>query len=780
VADRDYSALAVSQALDTGQLTLEGRAFSRSALAAAGIGPSGRYIDGAPIVPVRIRPQEALRRGGKELEGFWPVFEFPEERWARNGGPALFAAHLDFLRSFGISGGIAAEREEGAGLLAAYLASLGGKIEDGRALALVPAGYYEDCLRRYLSPALPVGASEGVSLFDPRFRGAGIALYEALLGNLAILKPRFDILILAEPETALLRLPLIRAINARVILGVFTGAEDLLTPGPHPLKGLFSLRGGMAELAGYCVRRLREDLPLPPRYQFEQKPLRRPPRPFSRSEAPDLSAFGFPGRTGSGGGWRPGGPDAPGGGFEDRLIIAGGGRFIMQYRFKNIGTPEYAEERAFFFDKGRRTSRELCPPDQDYDLSFADLSGKQRAYFLYWRDSLRNGRSLETCAAYIALYARELILCLGGGAEENFRELFRLWRSCRENFPGLNGLFPRWLLDFAVLYKRMDLLSEEVLPVTDGTHPAILRDLALHLRHIENDGPINFGDVQLMLYHELASSRFYTSLYGPLLEIYAERALNALDRLLGIFNSFYPARTRPVLFEAFPRLRGLGQSSYSAEWIRLSDHPPLKALFRSVAAYVEYQLRRQTAFPGILRKAGIDPVWKEVIDAELGFPGEAAVKPIRLEDHKLDQIRDESDAVRELLRMEEDGLQNGAEPPEEPVPVPLPQRRLPPAEPESAAMPGEAVREGSASALAAFLAELPAAEQEILACIVRGAAAGDLRELALKYGSMPELLADSLNAAFQETFGDLLVETLDEGPAVSAEYEAEVKRFFES
>jgi hypothetical protein len=779
--------------LGAGQLTLEGHTFSRSALQAAGIGPSGRYIDGAPIVPVRIRPREALCRGGKDLEGFWSAFEFPEERWTRNGGPPLFAAHLDFLRSFGIAGGIVTEREEGAGLLAAYLASLGGKIEDGRALALVPAEYYESRLRRYLSPAVPVGASEGASLFAPRFRGAGLVFYEALPGNLDILKPRFDILILVEPERALSRLPLIGEINARTILGVFTEAGDLLAPGPHPLKGFFSLRGNMAELAGYCIRKLREDLPLPPRYRFEKKTIRRPPRPFSRSEDPDLSALGLPGGTGSGGGLRADGQDVPGGDLEDRLVIAGGGRFIIQYKFKHIRTPEYAEEGASFFAGGRRTGRELRPPGEDYKISFEDLSGKQRDYFFYWRDSFRNGRSLETCAAYIVLYARELILCLGGGAEENFRELVRLRRGCREHFPGLDGVFPQWLLDFAVLYRRMDLFGEEVLPLAAGTDPPILRDLALHRRHIENDGPAGFGDAELLLHRELASSRFYTSLYGPLLEMYAERALNALDRFLGIFNSFYPARTSPVLIEAFPLLRGLGQSSYSAEWIRFSNHPPLKALFRSVLAYVEYQLRRQTAFPGALRKAGIDPGWKEVIDAELGFPGEAAAKSIRLEDHKLDRLRDESDAVRELLRMEEEDFRDEAAPPGAPRRA-LPESGEPVAE---AAMNGSGVqdegsagtaadgagggrsRERSAFALASFLSGLSAAEREFLGGIVRGAAAGELRELALKYGSMPELLADSLNAAFQEALGDLLVETLDEGPSVSAEYRAEVKRFFE-
>jgi hypothetical protein len=41
---------------------------------------------------------------------------------------------------------------------------------------------------------------------------------------------------------------------------------------------------------------------------------------------------------------------------------------------------------------------------------------------------------------------------------------------------------------------------------------------------------------------------------------------------------------------------------------------------------------------------------------------------------------------------------------------------------------------------------------------------------------MPELVIDRINAGFLETFGDLLVDTVDERPSIQSEYREEVKK----
>jgi hypothetical protein len=724
-----------------------------------------------------------LYRGSRELEGFWSDFEVPRDLWTPRG-PAerIFSAHLDFLRRGGISGGVVAGKQEGAALLAAYLAGLPSgdlPLEDGKVIILARRDYYESCLSRELSPAVAVGGAEGVSLFSPQFRGIGLGFYETMPGSLGALKPRCDILILAEPETVVTgpRSP-VRDIAARIILGICADGEA-----SGGVRALFGLRGAGADLEKYLLRNIQVPLPLPPPYRFERI-IRRPPRPFSRGAE-------FTG---------------------DRLFIAGGGRFVIQSKFKNIGASEYAEEQGWFFAGGKKAPRPSAGFGDPFAAAFNALTPKERAFFCYWRNefrknpdsppepegNLRASRSAaepgdypKTEAAYICLYARELILSLGnteGG--NNFRELLRLWRTYREDFSELDRLFPQWLLDFWVIYKLDAGLLGELFPYVNPDQPALLRDLCVHHRHIENDGPLSFSDAALILGRELQDNRFYQSVYGPLLEIRLETALTGLDSFFreqyqrGIFGFFYPSRTVPVLIEAFPLLRGMGRSSYTAEWIRFSGHRPLRAFLRDLTAHVEYRLRRQTAFPGGGRKSPLEPVWRDAADRALGFSPEGA-REIRLEDRKLDQLRDESDAVRELLRIPEEG-ESGTPGASGETPFPSgrfagPLRLPPPMAEELEEAAGGTRLSGEAPAgdgLIRFIEGLPGAEREALALIARGAPAGEFRDLALKHRTMPELLADAVNTSFLEAFNDILVETSEEGPVIGAEYEAAVKSYF--
>jgi hypothetical protein len=137
-----WSARKVSEKLGPEGIALDGKWVKRETLENLGIGPLGRFVDGAPITPVRLKPRELLYRGGEDLGRFCSDFEFDRNRWIRSAEPeALFAAHLDFLRAYGISGGLIAGKEaEAARFLAAYLRNLLEKEKDGTILILTPRG----------------------------------------------------------------------------------------------------------------------------------------------------------------------------------------------------------------------------------------------------------------------------------------------------------------------------------------------------------------------------------------------------------------------------------------------------------------------------------------------------------------------------------------------------------------------------------------------------------------------------------------------------------------
>ncbi|MDR2110654.1 MAG: TerB N-terminal domain-containing protein, partial [Spirochaetaceae bacterium] len=655
---------------------------------------------------------------------------------------AVFRGHLDFLRTFGLSGGvILGEGRDSAALTAPWLSHLSGRIGDGKALVLTRRHYYHAFLERELSPLIPVAQTEGVSLFSPQFRGLGICFYEDLPKNLKITKPACDILILVEPEEVL-GSPAgpgeaSRWISARVRLGI------LVSPPPEPgmgrIKRFFGIQGKTAELGKYLFRDIRESLSMPPRRRIVSCPVRRPPHPFRGEEEPENTA------------------------------VSGSVRFVIEAKFKNLRTPELREEQDLFFLEGPEAPAEAYTPRRGSALNFEELTEKQRAYFLYWRGAFRKGRVLQTWEAYILLYARELILSMGNRPGENFRELLGLYRAYRKTFPGMDGVFPRWLTDFAVLYRIFDEVLDDLLLHAGEGAPPFLEDIRLHKTYVEQGGPVTFADAGKLLDPEGSHRK------NPgVPEKKIEAALNAVDRYLrdqygkNFFTCFYPSGTEPALFRGFESLPGIGQSAYTAEWIGFRDHKPLLGFLKNLAAYVEYRLRAEGGFSGTVREPPLDALWKELVDRELGFPRRPGTGggEIILETQTLNQLRDESDEVRELLRIrEEEEPETGGKRRRLPPPV----RVLPMAADPPAAVPRD---------IRAFLEGLGETEREALRLIAAGAPEGGLRELALKRGTMPEPLLDAVNGAFYDRFHDILTDTLEGRPVISGEYAGDLRAYF--
>jgi hypothetical protein len=170
---------------------------------------------------------------------------------------------------------------------------------------------------------------------------------------------------------------------------------------------------------------------------------------------------------------------------------------------------------------------------------------------------------------------------------------------------------------------------------------------------------------------------------------------------------------------------------------------------------------------------------------------------IKLRESHLQNLREDSDAVREMLKIEDSGeqgeiggryggqslpVEGGSERPPKPAcgrrglerggrlppPLPTPYSLLP------------THKKPSKTALNNFLKGLSKVEREALKIIAtweKSAAAIEL--LARKHHTMPALLIDSVNAAFMALSGDLLIDTVDTEPLIQSEYKETVKTLLE-
>ncbi|MDR1862913.1 MAG: TerB N-terminal domain-containing protein, partial [Treponema sp.] len=681
-----FSAAALSRQFRSAYIALEDKWVRRETLEETGIGTLGRYINGETLEPLGIKSGTLFCREGGEMRGLWEKIEFDRERWRKYGGEKeLFFAHLDFLRAWGLSGGVVSggDREKTAAFLAAWLKSLAAELGragrdsgdffdaplPGRVLVLMKKGFWEKRLRKDLPQnadglcVVPGGGYSGVSsLTDPRFRGIGIGFYRDFLKERGESRqePLWDMLILTGPEELLcggepasLHRDLLReleAIKTRLRLGIFFSSQDLFhNPRTKEMKAFFGIRGNLrslvpVEIEKYLIRDTGDLLSPPPLPPGTPRTILRPPSPWrgrDKAAPPVGEAAGFP---------------------PAEAVVIGGGRFFGETKFRNLRGAEYRAEQECFFREGKRL---LASPSGVAEGGFDRLSPEEREAFFWWRGEFRKGRNRETGRPFILLYARELVLLMGGGKSETaFEELRRLREAYREIYPDLDSSFPKWLLDFGILYKINEETLASILPALPSPEPGLLGDLYLHKKYIEENNSLVTGDFEGLLGGGKSGPFPGLDFSAPLRDSAKEAfgaALNRIDRFLRqaygkkLLEFFYPLPPREESITAFEGLAGLGHSAYTAQWLSFSSHKPFLSFLSSLASFLEYRIKKEAGFDRPRNPPHLDPLWKYLSGlADTPIPAELGLPPVELEKEKITRLREESDAVRTLLLIDQD------------------------------------------------------------------------------------------------------------------------------
>jgi hypothetical protein len=818
-----FSAPALSRQFRSAYIALEDKWVRRETLEQKGIGSLGRYINGETLEPFGVKPRSIFfREDGElpgELRGLWEDFEFDRDCWKKYGGEKeSFSAHLDFLRAWGLSGGIVSrDREKTAAFLASWLKSLAAELErtvqdpgdlfdaplpgtrrrdlepkvrwpgfpSGRVLVLMQPGFWGKWLEKELPQSgegphtVPAGKYSGASsLSDPRFRGIGLGFYRDFL-KVRGREAGWDMFILVGPEEALwsgesFDRDLFRALTAiktRLRLGVFfssvfSGSREL-SPNPRTenlsakeMKFFFGIRGNMTEIEKYLIRETGDFLSLPPVRPRLPPVILRPPSP-----------------------WR--GRDKDAAAFREEIII-GGGRFFVEARFTGLRSAEYRTEQEYFFRARRTRPAKNGPVTEEAEPDFNRLSPEKRELFFWWRSEFREGRNRETSRSFLLLYARELVLLMGGKPEEAFEELHRLWEAYREIYPDLDGRFPKWLVDFAILYK---VNEKTVSPALLGFPPpaaGLAGDLYLHKKYIEENNSLVTKDLEALLPGGRAFSRleFSVGLRERAIEAFGVM-LNTIDKFLRqsygkkLLEFFYPLPPRKESIAAFEGLGGLGHSSYAAERLSFAAHRPFLSFLASLASFLEYRLLKEKGLNPPGNPPHLDPLWKYLAgldDSDGPIPEELGLPQVELEREKISRLREESDAVRELLRVErEDENLPPAASPLAPFPSPRSTSGSTLLTPPATSCFSPSTLRPPPSPFSSFLESLSETERIALELIAGGGGRKELEELARKTGTMTELILDGINGRFMEDRGDLLLEiSLDEEPRIQAEYRDEV------
>jgi hypothetical protein len=726
-----YSALAASETLSAGEAE------------ELGLGPLGRYLGGEPVKPVRL--------GAGEIFGFAPPpgvaglfcrgLEFDRDRWLSRGNlGALFQGHLEFLRTWGLSGGLITENNPAsAELFGNYLRGLNSG--DGKIIVLLEKRFFEDTLKPFLPEVEASGHAEegtiplnwgagGETVLAGSLQGLGLVFFEELPPVLKPLRPRCDLLVLVLGPGGAPDLSAVREIKTPLTLGIVfadgpvdkTGnsaprGRELFRTGPLGQSGIF-LRSGQAE--AYLWRSLLSSTGVPPPLAFparyagtKSSPLRAD-RPFSGSRE-EAAAFGLLPL------------------WEKGRLEGGGGLFAVKARFGGIRAADFRGEQEELYQTGRPCG--FVPPPggslvfasgtpgtSSGTLDYAGMNEAQRNFFFFWRSRCRKGDYADSADYYLGLYGRELVLSLGKeGALGQFMALWDLCAAYRDRLPAASALLARWALDFAVIYgitgEALPLL-DGILSLLEGAAGRMARDLALRRLCTASPGSlISALPFIIPLLSRQAKERLAEDTGENFSTLLAD-----LDRRLyadwgrGLFEIFYPPTAERADFTGFEKCPAAGESSYTVLWGAFSNHKPLTELLSGLV---------------------LDPEKQRLA---LGVPP----RGINLEEELLDQLRRESDEVRELLK----GPAYGEAPGEQGRPE---TRRIKEVRtlPDSGKL-GKYLPPGG-DEIGAFLAGLDGGERAALRGLLEAEGFSGVE------GGMTAYRIDRINTAFEERFHDLLI-----------------------
>ena len=753
-----------------------------------GIGPLGRYLGGEPIKPIRLFPEDFFvsvnRRKindraektntANTAELFCTALEFKDTHWVTEGAaPEIFHGHLEFLRTWGFTGGVSIDEAALAPQIINYIHFLqkNTACEKSKIIVLVSRHFFETQLNQKLPMAkisaditageIPVNYNAGnVPVLSQNSCGLGIALYEDLASMLRVQKARCDILVAVNTGSQKNQrsyTAYAEEITAQIKLTVSTAGREKEKKGQT--------------LNSYMFRNCSESLQFPANFKAGYGPATvdfRPELKGIRSKPVQIDAKDdlkrihietaiwpeiFINRKTAAARelvpqWEPGS-------VEKTAVCF----FTVNSKFSGLHAADFKEEQALFYAQPEKLhykpSIKPDPPPVRNNTFYTGLNETQLKYFIHWRNECRRGyirimpdsMYIET---YIWLYAKELALCMGKeGPLQHFTALMQLFHACGEHYPETAVHLCKYCVDFAVIY---DITSE--------AFPILLDEL--HNNGWFNETHREIGDtedllVDCALCHFFIQEKpeFDAKKHWPLIKnlilprILARkgndrdlpvqfcRTLTILDTQLrrewnrSFFAFFLPPLFKKSCITAFENSRSMGDSSYTVLRPGFLSHQPLLTILAALALEPE-----KNPLPGIKTR----------------------LYPLSLENELIEELRRESNEVREMLTPEDNLC-------ERQTPVLYRQARIEYKQKE-AHHSDTAYSPVNKRTLLEFMGTLNDTDRNLIKSIMQGT-----------HHPVPDTAIDIINSAFFGQFGDLLIETAPNlhkltAPSIYAEYAA--------
>ena len=416
-----------------------------------------------------------------------------------------------------------------------------------------------------------------------------------------------------------------------------------------------------------------------------------------------------------------------------------------------------------------------CPfaPFYSYMPQYTQLTQAQKNYYFYWRTMFRAGKCIKTDYSYFYLFVYEIInLPERISPEEGLALLVRLWKSYRKDLPNIDSYMSLWVQDYCLVYN----LSAPVEQISDFIFDAISvsRFKEFYFSSYESYGIHGVG--ALIAYLSDYDWRKGKYAGGDSKEVYVKHLMGAMALFMKSFlvAGIYGIEGESVFVRrdnAFRMALTASDAKYrlSVEYRRIAEEPSIRETVTSALKYTENKLRALLGVKSRLSVKDIPTEYTKVIDGyfEELFDkvNRERMRASRPEYEKLYEAEDNELSIHGADEIERASWENTA-------------RLIVEEEEEAEAEVTSTEPLTEEKETASERDTYGLSDNEIL--FIRYAYEDnyeETRRLSSSLGSFPDAIAEKINEAFSDNFGDVILEDVGDGYTVISDYREDIENW---
>ncbi len=256
-------------------------------------------------------------------------------------------------------------------------------------------------------------------------------------------------------------------------------------------------------------------------------------------------------------------------------------------------------------------------PFYSYMPRYPQLNDKQKKYYFYFREKVREGEYIKCDKSYLDLLAYEIInLPDIMSPNEGIEQLAGLWGAYRDRFAQIDESFATWVMDYSLLNQvecPIDKLSAFIYKILPKLP---FKEFFLSDMRLDND-----ESVDALLYC-LSDYAWQTGRYASEenKEIYRKHLIGAMRRVFSYLNEkkmlFGGCEVKRLERRAFvgATVSSVVKCNINIEYTPFNIGEDIRRIITQSVKYCENKLRMLMGVKSRLAIKGLDEVYKGIID----------------------------------------------------------------------------------------------------------------------------------------------------------------------